>query len=172
MINKELTFLQESNYIEDVRDDQSLADAVRAWNYLKNSPQLTIDVVLKTHGILMCHKTDELDQSEIGAFRQSNVYIGNRMGRPWYAVPELMTNWVRDVQYVIDVANGMPHDDRESVCKHFHVQYEIIHPFIDGNGRTGRMFMNYQRLKMDLPILIIYESKKYDYYKWFDVKQK
>jgi Fic family protein len=51
--------------------------------------------------------------------------------------------------------------------KDHHIRYEHIHPFVDGNGRTGRMFMNWERLKAGLPLLVIKESKKYDYYDWF-----
>ena len=53
-------------------------------------------------------------------------------------------------------------------AKASHIAYERIHPFIDGNGRTGRMFMNWQRLKAGLPILVIKEKEKQEYYKWFN----
>ena len=51
--------------------------------------------------------------------------------------------------------------------KKWHIMFEHIHPFEDGNGRTGRILMNIQRLKIGLPILIIYEKHKFKYYDWF-----
>ena len=50
-----------------------------------------------------------------------------------------------------------------------HVKYEKIHPFADGNGRTGRMFMNWTRLKRNNePLLIIHEGEEQrEYYGWF-----
>lgn len=55
------------------------------------------------------------------------------------------------------------------MMKNHHVEYEIIHPFVDGNGRTGRMFMNWERLKGGLPILVIHEGEEQqEYYKWFN----
>ena len=49
-----------------------------------------------------------------------------------------------------------------------HVKFESIHPFVDGNGRTGRLLMNWIRIKIGLPILVIKESEKFEYYKWFE----
>lgn len=48
-----------------------------------------------------------------------------------------------------------------------HIAFENIHPFIDGNGRMGRILLNWQRVKADLPILIIRESERQEYYSWF-----
>jgi Fic family protein len=38
---------------------------------------------------------------------------------------------------------------------------------MDGNGRIGRILLNWQRRYWNLPILIIKESEKEEYYKWF-----
>ena len=55
------------------------------------------------------------------------------------------------------------------MIKDDHIAFEAIHPFIVGNGRIGRIIMNWQRDKVDkiLPILVIKESEKWDYYSWF-----
>ncbi len=55
--------------------------------------------------------------------------------------------------------------------KELHVMYERIHPFLDGNGRTGRIFMNWTRVKRcKLPVLVIKEEERQEYYKWFAIK--
>jgi hypothetical protein len=54
----------------------------------------------------------------------------------------------------------------EEDIKRWHVDFEEIHPFIDGNGRTGRILMNLQRLNVNLPMLIIKEAERQAYYQW------
>jgi Fic family protein len=46
----------------------------------------------------------------------------------------------------------------------FHVQYERIHPFLDGNGRTGRMAMFAQCLQSNVAPFIILDDVKGEYY--------
>lgn len=152
MKQEELDFLMESNNIEDVWDDISLAQAILAWEYLKTKKKITPSVVLKTHKILMLHHS--LGENEKGHFRQCAVYVGGREGKPWIILPELIAQWC-------DVVNT------SEDWKQTHLEYESIHPFVDGNGRTGRIFMNWQRLKLGMPILVIEEKKKWDYYNWF-----
>lgn len=45
----------------------------------------------------------------------------------------------------------------------FHHKFEKIHPFMDGNGRTGRMVMNYILLKNNLPPTIIHKKRREEY---------
>lgn len=44
-----------------------------------------------------------------------------------------------------------------------HIQFERIHPFSDGNGRTGRLLMNYSLLREGFPPLIIEKDTKANY---------
>ena len=46
-----------------------------------------------------------------------------------------------------------------------HVEFERIHPFPDGNGRTGRLLINYELLKNDLPPVVIPTERRAEYFK-------
>jgi Fic family protein len=159
-------FLSESNNIEDVWDEDSLKQALYAWKYITSVKNLSIGTVLKTHKILMLHSG--LLPSEKGYFRKVPVWIGGHEAKPWFVVPELMVEWIQQANETVQYADKL-RDKAVLVqqIKDDHVFFESIHPFIDGNGRLGRILMNWQRVKVGLPIEIIYEKKKSQYYKWF-----
>lgn len=146
-------FLNESNKIEGVFDKDSLQQAMYAWEYLEKQKEMSIDVVLKTHKILMLNQN--LRPNEKGYFRTCSVWIGGREGLKYPMIRQAMDVWCRNVWL------------SPEHWKRHHIRYEIIHPFVDGNGRTGRMFMNWERLKVGLPIKVIKNSEKQKYYNWF-----
>ena len=164
-MNREDKFLQESNAIEGVYDDQSLIDAWMAWRKLKKVDELSIGTILSTHKQLMLNQP--IPGFQRGYFRLANVQIGSYMAIEPSKILYKMRDWVKDVMTSIEV----PGDDGHHI-KLNHIDFEKIHPFIDGNGRIGRMLMNWQRLKVKLPILVIKESKKQKYYEWFNDESK
>jgi Fic family protein len=75
-------------------------------------------------------------------------------------------------QYIEDaIADWLPAmnspDPNFNDWKVLHIIFERIHPFIDFNGRVGRMFMNWRRLMSGMPLMTIYEKDRNKYYEWF-----
>ena len=156
----EIDFLRESNAIEGVYDPVSMHQAIYAWDYLRSQDVLNNSVVLKTHKILMLHQ--KLQPNHKGYFRDCDVSVGGQIKLAQDKIRPAMEEWCKDVATTLKV----PGKDGVNI-KTDHIAYEEIHPFIDGNGRTGRMFLNWERLQVGLPILVIKEEEKFAYYDWF-----
>ena len=145
-------FLQQSNFIEDERGAIALQDAQEAWQFINYFPYLDKDVLLMMHYVLMRNLWRDI----AGKFRTEAIYIGGRAGANWASVSPLID----------DLLGIVP--STEEAIKEWHIKYEKIHPFRDGNGRTGRIIMNWQRQMFGWSLLTIHEGvEQYEYYKWF-----
>ncbi len=60
--------------------------------------------------------------------------------------------------------HGVEAKNALTAAAYFHVKFENIHPFADGNGRAGRLAMNYLLLLLDHPPIIIHEEDRKEYY--------
>lgn len=58
----------------------------------------------------------------------------------------------------------VPAEKALTAAAYFHAKFENIHPFADGNGRTGRLAMNYFLVLNDHPPIIIHEEDRKGYY--------
>lgn len=59
-------------------------------------------------------------------------------------------------------------EDIVTKLAHFHIEFEAIHPFIDGNGRTGRLLINLELMKAGYPPIDIKFTDRLKYYEAFD----
>lgn len=161
-----IEMLKHSNYIENERNPQAHKDASDAWSYaVKNNKCITTKFVLKIHKLLC----KNIAPAIAGKFRDCDVYIGGQ--RKIFVSVALIED---DVKQWIKRWDGLSKklttdlNDLEGIAKKAHLEFENIHPFVDGNGRTGRILYNLHRIKLGLPIHIIHEGfEQWEYYKWF-----
>lgn len=164
MMNTEIPLITieyfiQSNLIEGVRDPKELPKSVDAWKLLLYQHHLSVWAIHEIHRYIM----DELlPPEDVGCWRRHNVTVGGRDCPHWSDVPSLMHDWV-------DKYGEINHTASYSLdyAKQAHIDFEHIHPFADGNGRTGRMLMWWHEVRRGfVPTLITYEDR-WDYYEWF-----
>jgi Fic family protein len=152
-------FLRESNAVERVYSEEALRDSINAWmtaskEVFMGKHDIDVDLIRAIHRRVM----RRLNHQIAGKLRKVDVWVGNRKCLAPEKVEEALNYWVRACSNL----------KKDFEIKEAHIQFEKIHPFEDGNGRTGRIIMNIQRLKANLPLLTIHEGyEQMEYYKWF-----
>ena len=123
---------------------------------------ITIELVKETHAILTAGTYDEnryIQQGERpGAFKKHDYVTGME------EVGSLPEDVEHDMQELLATLQELAGKDPLKTATYFHVRFEYIHPFADGNGRVGRTLLNYLLMTRDHPPLIVYDEDKRDYY--------
>ena len=65
---------------------------------------------------------------------------------------------------MLEELQDFPKEKALTAAAYFHAKFENIHPFADGNGRVGRLVMNYLLLLNDHPPITIHEEDRKVYY--------
>ena len=77
------------------------------------------------------------------------------------AAPEDVTD---EIQELLSELQNIPTDRILRAAAYFHVKFENIHPFADGNGRTGRLAMNYFLVTNNHPPVTVHQEDRKSYY--------
>ena len=102
-----------------------------------------------------------------GSFRQHDIrpFPGGMTPPAHPLVPAGVTTWVDQVNRfgasLSDGALGLI--DVPEALAHIHANFERIHPFIDGNGRTGRLLLNLVLTRLGWPPIVIFKEQRRRY---------
>ena len=122
---------------------------------LLNREKLSLGVIKEIHRLLL----DHLDFNR-GNFKNiSNAIVGAEFDTASpEQTPNLMYQWLNNYEYLME--NAKTEEEKIRIILEKHIEFERIHPFNDGNGRTGRMIMLYSLLENNLPPIIISKELK------------
>ncbi len=110
--------------------------------------------------IMKLNKTINTDIKDTEGYRTVQVFIQGSEHIP--PEPEKVPNLM---MYYIYNYNYDEQDIFAKIARH-HIEFEKIHPFEDGNGRTGRLLINYELLKNDLPPVVIAKEDRVKYFEF------
>jgi Fic family protein len=144
--------------LREVFEAKNLARVYEYIKIKKDSIVLNQETILFLHGLLI----GGIDDSIAGRFRKQHEYV--RVGKHIAPAPEHITRMIE-----ILIGEYKSNHDTNVFAKiaYFHLQFETIHPFCDGNGRIGRVLINLQLQEFGYPNIIIRDKEKQIYYKTF-----
>lgn len=144
-----------------LKDHMEAVGHKEAFDYVcelvKSKEPLSERIIKQIHYLVLADKKDDR-----GVYRRVPVRIMGAQHEP--VQPYLIAQEME--QLLIDYAQR----DEHIVTKlaRFHIEFEGIHPFIDGNGRTGRLLINLELMKAGFPPIDIKFTDRIAYYNAFD----
>ena len=154
-----------TSYTGDVRtlfEIQNLCAGYRRFLEAFGKHEPLTDIFIKElHGILT-QGTYDTHRYEIGerpgTYKQHDFVTGKEeVGALPEDVPQEMAELLDELRDVSD-------ENALTAAAYFHAKLENIHPFADGNGRVGRLLMNYILVRHNHPPITVFEEDRRDYY--------
>jgi Fic family protein len=144
-----------------VREVFEAKNLARVLEYIRSksvASMLAIEGILLLHQMLMGNIKDDV----AGRFRKKGEYV--RVGTHIAPAPEHVEKMIESI--LIEYAADQSGYFTDKIAR-FHLDFETIHPFCDGNGRMGRVLINCQLGQFGFPNIIIRDKEKQTYYRAF-----
>lgn len=146
---------------KSLREINETLNHKKAFDYiLSYKGDITKEFILGLHRLVVANTLRQEFSSQIGRFRNVQVFI---TGVLWFPpkpsdvadrMKSLLTWYSKNKKALHPLI----------LASYFHTEFEKIHPFVDGNGRVGRLLMNFILYKNKYPMINIPNSIKYKYY--------
>lgn len=146
----------------EIFEAKNLARVVSYIDKRAKEQELTLDVILSLHKMLISNIRDDV----AGRFRIDNefVRVGNHIAPNPNEVVGLLEKMLAEY-------NAASHENIINRIAKLHLTFEHIHPFVDGNGRIGRVISNYLLIRegfVPINIKFIDRAKYYEAFREFD----
>ncbi|MBN1540055.1 MAG: Fic family protein, partial [Candidatus Thermoplasmatota archaeon] len=153
---------------KDLREINEVINHREAFDMmLSYEGDISREFVLKLHEMVVRKTLSERIRDQIGRYRTVQVYI-------------------RGVEWMPPAPEDVPVDMKELfrwytqnktrlhplvLAAYFHAGFETIHPFVDGNGRVGRLLLNFILHRNGFPMVNIPNKRKFEYYECLERSQ-
>ena len=144
--------------VREVFEAKNLARVTEYKRTKAKDSELSKDLMLLLHQILIGGINDAI----AGRFREQGEYV--RVRTHIAPAPEHVERMIDAI--LIEYSSDLGSYFLDKIAR-FHLGFETIHPFCDGNGRLGRVLINFQLIQLGLPRLIVRNSEKERYYQAF-----
>lgn len=138
-----------------------------------NGELLSLTELRNVHRILMAKVWEvaphpaATERESPGNFREHDIqpFGGGMQPPPWPDVPALLGDWMKDVtRFGLVIARGDLEAHSVPIkLAEIHSSFERIHPFLDGNGRTGRLILNLVLVRLGYPPAVIFKRQRDPY---------
>ncbi len=148
----------------EIFEAKNLARVVIYNNNKAKEQELSLPVILLLHKMLILNIRDDI----AGRFRNNNEYV--RVGSHIAPAPQEIT---RRLEKMLADYNASSHENIIKRIAKLHLSFEYTHPFVDGNGRIGRVLNNYLLIRegfVPINIKFIDRQKYYAAFREFDEK--
>lgn len=163
--------------LKDYLEVQGYGDAAR-WVYaqasgaghLQTDTLITVTEVREIHRLAMAPVWDVAPHPDAGprespgGFREHDIrpFAGGMQPTAWPDIGAQLTSWTDEANAVGRHINSgeLPARDAPMQLARIHHGFETIHPFIDGNGRTGRLALNLILVRLGFPPAIIFKRDR------------
>lgn len=144
--------------LREVFEAKNLARVMQYIQTKIQEKELTKELILLLHTMLIGNIRDTV----AGRFRSENEYV--RVGTHIAPGPEHIDMMIDEI--LVAYSSDSETYFADKIAK-FHLDFETIHPFNDGNGRIGRVIINFQLYRLGFPGIIVRNKEKKDYYQSF-----
>ena len=153
---------------KSIKEINEILNHKKAFDFILNyKGDITKEFICDLHKIVVKDTLKEELKTQIGRFRNLQVYI---RGTDWLPPkPEDVPKEIKSLLFWYSKNKNKLHPI--IISAYFHIGFETIHPFVDGNGRTGRLLMNFILHKNNLPMINIPNSIKHKYYRALESAQ-
>jgi Fic family protein len=179
-------FVIESDAIENLKADPVMVKKELQFDYneghvgalllldkmAKNRQPLTHEAIQEVQGLITAEQTTKggemLPSEYISRYRPVGVRVGGRICPPPHMVWSLMARWLMSATEWLKTTKDLTDISKLEKISDLHFDYEFIHPFADGNGRSGRVIVYYLMIYTGLkPFVFSSKDRFHTYYPAF-----